>query len=42
VTAWEWLLIALGVTAALYALFVVYLLAAGRGQTARAPINLEE
>jgi hypothetical protein len=36
VTAGEWLLVSIGVVVALYALLLVYLFAAGRGQTARA------
>jgi uncharacterized membrane protein YkvA (DUF1232 family) len=35
-TAWQWLLVALGILAVLYAAFVGYLFAAGRSETARA------
>ena len=36
VTAWQWLLVALGILAVVYAAFVGYLFAAGRRETARA------
>jgi uncharacterized membrane protein YkvA (DUF1232 family) len=36
VTLWQWLLIAAGVTVAIYAAFVIWLLVAGRRQDARA------
>ena len=35
-TAWQWLLVALGILVVFYAAFVGYLLAAGRSETARA------
>jgi uncharacterized membrane protein YkvA (DUF1232 family) len=35
-TAWQWLLVALGILAVFYAAFVGYLFAAGRNETARA------